>query len=368
MINIAFDTTNNRHPKSVSVAKGVFVEYDEKYTQSRSINFNQSSLGNKNVILILTRDEVSPNIKSADDIKVFFPLAGYSYSVTYSENRDEYWIGISRADGSSLLTTATIKFRANTTIAGDYVTYSDDDAIFNITNLGGQNKVFIQIDNWNTPNSPLVITGIYADISIDINSRNLISLERTIQDRSDFKLPSYGIISNTGNLEFNDLDGEVRDYAEMLLLNSGAKCTIYLNNTLVNKHQVVGTFETNDWDYDNDNRSVSVSLKDDLEEWQDIYVEGFGYDPRNPFNVLKNGTMEDLYRWLSYATPAKYSMPFFYQLDTQTQEILKNTKIIYPLLEASTLWQQWNKLCQVCGLYIYKNGKGNIVCSYIYGS
>jgi hypothetical protein len=61
-------------------------------------------------------------------------------------------------------------------------------------------------------------------------------------------------------------------------------------------------------------------------------------------------------------------MPFFYQLDTQTQEILKNTKIIYPLLEASTLWQQWNKLCQVCGLYIYKNGKGNIVCSYIYGS
>ena len=245
----------------------------------------------------------------------------------------------------------------------------DDDSIFTIQipeNIS--NIVTLEIPNWNAPNFPLVISGIYTNISLDINRRNLISFSRSIFDRSDHKRPSYGIISNTGNIEFNDLNGEIADYAEQLLLTSDLSVVAHLNNTLAKTSEKIGVFETREWDYDNDNRSVSVSLKDDLEEWQDISVEGFSYDPRKPFNILENGTMADLYRWLYNATPSKYKMLSLAELDEQTRTILGSTSIRYPLLESATLWRQWQKLCEVCALYIYKNNEGRTVCTYTYGS
>lgn len=261
------------------------------------------------------------------------------------------------------------------TIKIDNVEYADDDAIFTIGNLSSANSHTVTIDNWNSPNYPLVIMGIYVEISIDINYRNLISLNRSIAYRGDNKSPSYGIISNTGNLEFNDLDGEIRDYAEQMLLTSDLKVVITLNNTLANTHEQVGIFETREWNYDNDNRSVSVSLKDDLEEWQDIQVQGFSYDPREPFKIIADGKMSNVYKWLqgqdengNYRTPEKYKMLTFEQLDEKTRTIIESTTIEYPLLENGTLWAQWQKLCQVCGLYIYKNNEGQTVCSYTYGS
>jgi hypothetical protein len=286
-----------------------------------------------------------------------------------------YEITISGNDITSL----TIEFdkvnnRRPNTIVIDNVEYADDDAVFTV-NVPSANSHTITIDNWNTPLYPLVIMGIYVDISIDIDYRNLIALNRSINYRGENKLPSYGIISNTGNLEFNDLNGEIKDYAEQLLLTSDLKVVINLNNTLANTHEQVGIFETRDWDYDNDNRSVSVSLKDDLEEWQDIQAQGFDYDPRDRFKIIAYGKMSNVYKWLqgqdengNYRTPEKYQMLSFEELDEKTQNILENTTIDYPLLNDGTLWEQWQKLCEVCGLYIYKNNEGRTVCTYTYGS
>lgn len=246
-------------------------------------------------------------------------------------------------------------------------TFVDDDATFTLSKLPqSDDGVYkIRISNWNAPKYPFVLSGIYVNISIDINKKNLISFNRRIFDRSDIKLPSYGIISNTGNIEFNDLDGEVRDYAEQRLLEADLKVVIRLVNTLGNIEQI-GNFQTREWNYDNQSRVVSVSLKDNLEEWQDIYVEGFSYDPRNPYGIMS--TAAGLYVWLSNKTPSKYVLPKFNALDARTQSILSNTKIPYPLLESGTLWQQWTKLCQLCGLYIYKKPNGAIACTYTYGS
>lgn len=312
---------------------------------------------------------------------------------TFSDKVD-YFIGEQQSDGNgvfetpynltisgSSITSLTIEFdkvnnRHPNTIDIDGTTYADDDAIFTINNLQSADSHTITIRDWNSPLYPLVIMGIYVEISIDIDYRNLISLNRSIIYRGDNKLPSYGIISNTGNIEFNDLTGEIKDYAEQLLLTSDLKVEIMLNNTLANTHEQVGVFETESWNYDNDNRSVSVSLKDDLEEWQDIQIEGFGYDPREPFKVLVSGSMADLYKWLSYGrdengnyrTPSKYKLNNFDTLDEKTKLILENTTIKYPILKSGSLWEQWQKLCEVCGLYIYKNNKGKTICSYTYGS
>ena len=96
----------------------------------------------------------------------------------------------------------------------------------------------------------------------------------------------------------------------------------------------VGTFYTADWSYDVDNRTVSVSIKDDLEEWQDINVEGFNYDPRNPNKVLPNRTMLDLYKWLWERTSSRgYKMQRVDELDDATKTKLNSTYIEYPLLK-----------------------------------
>lgn len=266
------------------------------------------------------------------------------------------------------MTSLTIAFdtangRHPKSVRVDRVEYIDDDAIFTVTGLRESTSHTIRIYDWNDPLYPLVITGIYAEVSIEIDRRNLISISRSIFDRSDLKLPSFGIISNTGDIEFNDIDGEIRDYAEQLLLQSGLSCEIKLNNTLVDgASETIGLFETDQWNYENDSRVVSVSIKDDLEEWQDINVAEINYDPRN----LESKPFKWLYEHLWAITTANnnYNMLSFEELDTDTRGVLQNTYIQYPFLEIGSLWQQWTKLCQVCQLHIYKNNDGVIVCRY----
>ena len=229
-------------------------------------------------------------------------------------------------------------------------TYYDDDSIFTITIPQNTATTYtIEISNWNTPNFPLVISGIYINISIDINKRNLISFNREIVDRADIKFPSYGIISNIGKIEFKDLDGEVRDYAEQMLLTSDLKVKINLNNTLTKKTEQVSEFITKEWDYDNDNKVVSVSLKDDLEEWQN--TEQFSV------NLTKNSTGLDLYQILKDKTPSKFE---FEELDQNTTHFLENCSFKFLFLKQGNLWQQWTKLCVACALHIYKDKNGKV--------
>jgi hypothetical protein len=245
-------------------------------------------------------------------------------------------------------------------------TYTTDDAIVTISGLDtSRNDYQISIDYWNKPNAPLIIRGIYTDVSIDLDYNNLISMSGSIFERSDYKLPNFGIISNSGNIEFNDIDGEILDYAEEGWLTGGLETKLKLTNTLVKNAQTdVGTYYTAIWNYDTDNRTVSVSIKDDLEEWQDINVEGFNYDPRTPNKVLKNKTMANLYKWLWDRTPSKYKMQTLEELDEVTRTKLNSTYIEYPLLKSGNLWQQWSKFCEANQTHIYKNFDGITVCKY----
>lgn len=200
---------------------------------------------------------------------------------------------------------------------------------------------------------------------IPLNNKRIISISANSFDRSDITRPSYGIISNTGELEFNDFDSEFLNYANQRLLTSDLPVSIFLNNTLYKTtRQQIGKFQTRSWNYDNNNKRVSVSLKDDLEEWQDISINGISYNP------IYNEThsMSDYYRILHSKTPVKYQMLTLAELDDKTQLILNDTTIQYEILKDGSLWEQWRKICEVCALYIYKNREGKTVCTYTYGS
>lgn len=206
---------------------------------------------------------------------------------------------------------------------------------------------------------------ITASEKIEINLKNLISMSCSIFDRSDLKLPSFGIISNTGEIEFNDFDGKVLRYAEDNKLVEGLGVEIHINNTISDGvNDRVGYMETSQWDYDYDNKVVRVSLKDDLEEWQDINVPQYKYNFVN--SDVKN------FKWLydkllgitNTNGSGNYNMQKFDDLDEQTKKVLENTYIKYPFYNKDSLWAQWTKLCEVCQLHIYKNNYGVVVCRY----
>jgi hypothetical protein len=324
---------------------------------------SQIPLGQKKTTkspFIIGASKLDGNSHFSDDVDYFI---GSQLANQNGEFAQPYTITVSGSQISSL----TIAFddvngRHPKSITIDGQTYVDDDAIFTIP-LNGSDAHTIYIDNWNSPNFPLVITGIYVAITINIDKRNLISIERSVSDRAETNYPSWGVFSNGGSLSFNDKNGEIKDYAEKNFLQGGVNVEIFIGNTLSRSQKLIGVFSTTEWSYDNDNRAANVSFKDDLEEWQDIFVDGINYDSR----TQKSQTMQYFYDYLHSKTPQKYNMLSFSELDENTQDIISSTVVQYPLLESGNLWAQWNKVCQVCGLNIYEDiidNERRVVCVY----
>ena len=254
------------------------------------------------------------------------------------------------------ITAFTISFdtknnRYPLTIEVDGEVSQNDDTVFTVS-VDEANLHTVKISNWNTPNTQMIISGLYVDLSIDITFNNLLSMERSIFDRGDLKLPSWGIISNTGQIEFVDTTYEVKEYVEQQLLVAGSQIEIYLNNTLANIKERIGTFYSESWDYDNDNRKVSVSLKDDLEEWQNILLD--------EYSLKLNQNMYSLYEYLVSKTPKKW----VFALDEETKTFLENITCPFTYLESGNLWSQWDRLCQLAMLHIYKNNENKVVVKH----
>lgn len=306
-------------------------------------------------------------------------------SGAYLVDRVNYFIGAQLSDeagnfstpytltiNGSNISTAIIVFdkengRHPNTVIVDGETFYDDDAQFELVFNSASDTHTVVIPNWNTPNSPLIITSIYAEIDIYIDRRNLLSFNSDIVDRADTKYPSYGIISNSANLTFSDLDEQVLDFISQKVLHSGIKVNVWLNNSDNNAQEQVCVMETRELSYDNDNRQVRVTLKDNLEEWQEINVEALNYyeadgTPKSP------KTAKWLYEYLLEKTPKKFIMHKFDELSDETKSVLDNTTIKYPTLESSTLWDAWQKLCELCLLHIYVDNNGVVVCKYNNGN
>lgn len=253
-----------------------------------------------------------------------------------------------------IITFDTVNGAFPKSITVDNKTYVDDDSQWEII-VDSKNTHTITIDNWNKPNSPLIITSIYADINIEIDKYNLISFDSDILDKSNIEQPSYGVISNTANLSFNDFTEQVLDLIVKKLLHSGVGITVYLDNDISNKQEQVCQMYIQSLSYDNDNRAVSLSLKDNLEVMQNINVSPIYYTPTVSTEQPLSFIYEELYN-LTIANG--FDMLSLDELDETTKSILEDTMLVYPLLESSNLWNEWDKLCQatLSNMYVDRNG------------
>lgn len=197
---------------------------------------------------------------------------------------------------------------------------------------------------------------------IEIDRRNLKGIDIPLFDRSDLKKPNWGIISNAGSISYIDQDGKTLEYANTLKLVEGLPCDIYIVNTLTKRKELIGNLETAEWDYGNNDNLVTVSVKDDLEEWQQINIPELNYDPR----VVQSKSFKEIYEYLWDYTDKRgtkngnYTMLSFDELDDMTKTRVENLYIRYPLLKAGTLWQGWEKFCVATQCRIYKDSNGII--------
>lgn len=195
---------------------------------------------------------------------------------------------------------------------------------------------------------------IDGNTKIDINKRSLLSIDYSTITRDNDAMPSWGIISNNGSIKFVDYDGTIKSLIQQNKLSQNADAVITLEDTLTKSTMSVSCFLTKKWNYDNNDKTVTVSLGDDLEEWQDIQARELSLN-----QSLNTGL--DVYVFLKNITPTKWK---FEELDEITTEVLSNYQIRHAYLEATNLWQQWNKLCIACGLHIFKNIQDKVVVSY----
>lgn len=261
-----------------------------------------------------------------------------------------------------------VKYKYSTdngeTWSAEKVTYTNDPRIELVLDTPS-NLVEVTIPNWNKANSPLIIMGLYVIGTFEINKENLVSFSSDILDRTNTEYPSYGLISNSANLTCIDFGGDMFELITQKILYSGSIVDIYLDNNVANTEEQICSMVVQRLQYNNANNQVSMQLKDNLENWQEINVEAEYYVP----TVSSSKTAKYFYNYLYKKTLAlgNYNILAFNQLNSNVQDILDNTTIEYPILESSNLWEEWDKLCQLCFLHMYIDNTNTVVVEYLGG-
>lgn len=232
--------------------------------------------------------------------------------------------------------------------------YNCDSPVFK-TFLDTTDKIDIIIDNWNTPYYPVQIQGInLAYLYFDAVQIKGVKVNQ--QNRQNVSAISYGLLSQIGDIELIDFDNFIYTCIKKNIINLNSICKLYIMNN--GTKQLLTTLFVNKLEYSPNERIATISLQDNLEKLQDIYCDGIDYDYISP----ETKSLKYFYDYLELVS-IKSGFKFV-PLNDETENILNSTIISYVLLNSGTLWEQWDKLCQVAQLHIYKNNNNEIVVIY----
>ena len=193
--------------------------------------------------------------------------------------------------------------------------------------------------------------GANIDVVQQIDKRNMLSLNCDHISVPEIDKPSFGLVSNSGNISFTDYNKSFLSYARLGLLNQSNTCKVYLKNTLSKTTRLMGTFYAQKWSYDANNNEVSVSLTDGLERMQNILMEEYSTDiPKGAIRTIKN-ILDDFVEFVK-------KKGFEIQKD-YSDIIFQAFRTLYPTISQGNLWQQYSKVLVATGLngYIERDGK-----------
>lgn len=231
--------------------------------------------------------------------------------------------------------------------------YTNDDPTFTVSGLGGTvDQLEVTISKLNKPNKGLIVTGVYVDITIVVDDKNLDSFTYSLYDRASNDEPSYGVVSNSGTLSFVDSTGEVLDYITNRIVTKDLSVNISVMNTLQKKTELFISAKTSSWEYDNNNFVVTVTLNDGLEDLQNITYTGFPYDETY---IMASNIYSDIISFI----PSSFGFPALEELPDNVQLRLFSS-LANPYMQACSVWDALDGLCKTLGIRIYKE-KSNIM-------
>lgn len=230
--------------------------------------------------------------------------------------------------------------------------YMNDDATFTVGGFGGTvDQLEVTISKLNKPNKGLIVTGIYVDVTIVVDEKNLDSFTYSIYDRDSNDEPSYGIVSNSGTLSFIDGTGEVLDLLQINAIKGESTVTIDVINTLTNKKELFVKCVTDKWQYDNDNFVVTVTLKDIIERLQQINFI-------LPFTT--SISIDNIVERINTVMPNNMTLVFDESTKGEIDSML-NSNLNNVYYDAGSVWDVIQNLCTTFNLKCYSryNSSGN---------
>lgn len=229
--------------------------------------------------------------------------------------------------------------------------YTNDDPIFTVSGLGGVDSLDITITQLNKPNKGLIVTGVYVDITIVVDEKNLDSFTYSLYDRENNGEPSYGVVSNSGTLSFVDSTGEILDYANMRLLKDLTGVEIRVSNSITKESQVFIKAFTQEWEYDNDSRVVTLTIADGLS----AILQNIPFY-NNLFHAYKSTgarAFVEIYNDIYDMVPSYFSMPSYDELNADVKSLIENISADSYKPGDGNLWAAIDAFAKAVGLHIY---------------
>lgn len=219
----------------------------------------------------------------------------------------------------------------------DGKTYINESLVFVTSGLSGDIHT-VQIAKWSEPKFNARIDSIGMGYTAEYTNRQIIALLSGNYSTADEEAPSYGLISQYGDMQIKDINNQLKNLAGQQLLNSNSQIRIYFNG------EQQGNLMSDEWRYNIN--EASVDFKDDMLGWQNMDFKGktlvFN---TNLFSVIKE--IETI-----------YNIKFILREGVQSQAT--NTVLAYLYIEACTLWEAMDKICKAGQFRLWQDKDGRI--------
>lgn len=193
---------------------------------------------------------------------------------------------------------------------------------------------------------------------IDIDKTNgLKYVESLSQSTGQPKEIFYGSIANSGNADIIDINGDILKMLQNgTIENSNVPVELWINGNLVQTHI------TNDSDYNANTKNFTISMTNDISNWDSIAYEGKSLidTTQSAYDILLDimlslGYSEDQVNNRMLANTLVYG-------STNTvgtiKDYLELIKIPYPYLSSATYRETIDKICQIAQLQVYADNDG----------
>lgn len=223
-------------------------------------------------------------------------------------------------------------------------TVQNDSFEFEYSFDSEQSNVVIGIVALSEPMKPVAVVNMrFVDTLEYTQSNGLKSVEiehRVSTNAADIE---YGIMSGGGAVEFVDRNG---DFERLIL--SGRNLEWVPIAVFVDGNKVGQFYSQRVWQYNKLTNVAGTELQEVILKWQNVNVQ-LKYD----------GESMTAMQLVEFLMGQSDNVQF--EIDSDTRAWLSGIVVEYPYLERTTLWEQWNKMCNIGQLVVYLLTNG-VVC------